>query len=102
MTDAASMQKCLACGVVKDMRCKETYPYPEDNSLITETPIDPLLDLDCEGDELNDGSGYSDFRRVTVCHSCFHKLSPDMWISKGCWEFLSPITPYKDLPELPP
>ena len=91
---------CQACGAVKDRSCKEVYPFPVDH--LIDTPIDPLCELDCQGGPLNDGSGYCDFRRVTVCHACFHKLSPDMWISQSCWESLSPVVPFKDLPELPP
>lgn len=92
------MLKCLACGIEKDMQVKEVYPHEGDH-LISD-PIDPLMELDCQGDELNDGTGYSDFRRVLVCHGCFHKLSPDMWISKAGWESLSPITPFNELPKL--
>ena len=87
------MSHCLACGVEKDMEKEEVYPYPED-SLITDEPIQPLCELECQTDE-------GDFRIVIVCHQCFHKLQPDMWISQGMWEALNPITPTKDLPKVP-
>lgn len=94
-----SRAKCLACGIEKNRQHKEIYPYAGYG--IVEVPIDPLMELDCQGDPFNDGSGQSDFRKVLVCHPCFHRLSPDMWISKECWEALKPITPYVDLPKLP-
>ena len=66
----------------------ECYPYPDDG--LIETPIDPLLEIDCQ-----DGN---DWRKVTVCHECFHRLDPDQWISKACWMSLAPITPFEKLP----
>jgi hypothetical protein len=92
------MLKCLACGVEKDMQEKELYTFCEHRFI--DAPIDPLLELDCQGGPLNDGSGYCDFRRVLVCHACFNKLEPDMWIGQECWERLSPITPFNELPHL--
>jgi hypothetical protein len=88
------LKRCMACGIEKDTEVKEIYPYPEDDH-ITDEPVPPLFeDFPCqmEGDR-------SDFRVVTVCHHCFHKLDPDMWISQGMWEELKPITPAKDLPK---
>jgi hypothetical protein len=82
------------------MSLKELYPYPEEDYIITD-PIDPLMELDCQGRPLNDGSGYSDFRRVMVCHECFHKLQPDMWIGQDNWESLNPMTSFENLPHLP-
>jgi len=89
------IQKCLACGVEKDTSIKEVYPYPEDG--LIDDPIRPLFsDIHCEG-----GIGYpSDWRVVTVCHECFHKLNVDMWISDDCWLSLNPITPFEQLPKL--
>jgi hypothetical protein len=84
-------QRCLACGVEKDTRVKETYPYPDDG-IITDEPIDPLMTIDCQGT--------GDWRVVTVCHACFHKLDVDMWISEDCWRSLNPITPFEHLPKL--
>ena len=85
-------QRCLACGVEKDTSIKEVYPYPEDG--LIDEPVKPLMTLDCDG-------GGGDWRVVTVCHECFHKLDPDMWISDRCWLELHPITPFERLPRLP-
>ncbi len=83
-------QRCLACGVEKDPSIKEVYPYPDDG-IITD-PIEPLMAIDCQG--------AADWRVVTVCHECFHKLEVDMWISERCWQSLNPITPFEKLPTL--
>ena len=88
-------QRCLACGVQKDTTVKEVFPYPEDGFI--DDPIDPFFTLHCEGPRVN---GATDWRVVTVCHHCFHKLEPDMWISNRCWESLSPVTPFDQLPKL--
>ena len=85
--------KCMGCGIHKDTSLKEMYPYPDDG-LIADL-IDPLLPLDCQGVE-----DMTDFRHVSVCHECFHKLSPDMWISENCWKSLNPIIPFNELPKL--
>lgn len=88
-------QRCLACGVEKDISIKEIYPYPDDG-IIDDVPIEPLMSIDCQG-----GPGpVSDWRVVTVCHGCFHKLDVDMWISERCWLSLNPITPFEQLPRL--
>ena len=88
--------KCLACGVEKDTSVKEVYPYPEEDRFIDE-PIEPLFsNIHCQG-----GIGeVSDWRVVTVCHDCFHKLDVDMWISERCWLSLSPVTSFEQLPKL--
>ena len=83
-------QRCLACGVEKDTSVKEVYPYPDDG-IIDDKPIKPLMTLECQG---------KDWRLVTVCHSCCHKLGVDMWISEKCWRLLNPITPFEELPRL--
>ncbi len=84
-------QKCLACGVEKDMSLKEVYPYTDDRIVVDE-PIEPLLTIDCEG--------LFDCRAATMCHACWHKLDPDLWISEDCWVSLNPITPFEQLPKL--
>lgn len=84
--------RCFGCEIEKDTDVLETYPYPNDEHL-SEKPIPPLLVLDCEGD--GDEAG---FRQTVVCHECFHKLLPDMWISKECWDKLNPKIPYEKLP----
>ena len=80
-------QKCLACGVEKDPALKEVYPYPQDG--LIDEPIAPLKTIDCQGP--------NDWRVVTVCHDCFHKLDVDMWIGEQCWRALNPITPFEEL-----
>lgn len=91
---------CLACGADKDLTKKEFYPY-EREGIVQDEAIDPLLMLDCQGPRIPDHpKGYCEFRVTLVCHVCFHKLSPDMWISKRCWEQLAPMTPYEKLPVL--
>lgn len=80
--------KCLACGIEKDVSILETYPYEE---LYQAEPITPIfIGLECKCD---DGT----IRLVNVCHECFHKLQPDMWISEKCWESISPITEVVEL-----
>ena len=91
------MNKCLGCGVEKDMAKLEVYPYHEEDRICDE-PVEPLFQLDCEPWEPHDRDG--PYKQVTVCHECFHKLSPDMWISSRCWEKLNPVVAFQDLPEL--
>lgn len=85
--------QCQSCGVDKDPNTLEVYPYPETERLTT-SPIRPLLELWCEP------SGSKKWKEVTVCHHCFHRLDPDMWISQHCWESLSPVVPFDALPDL--
>ena len=75
---------------------KEVYPYPEEDRIIEE-PIDPLMTIDCQGPRIGE---VTDWRVVTVCHNCFHKLDVDMWISDHCWQSLNPVTPFEQLPTL--
>jgi hypothetical protein len=92
--------KCHGCGVEKDETVSEVYPYPDDN-ITQEKPIKPFMQLDCEGvDEEGDDSGT--VKSVTVCHGCFHRLQPDMWISQRCWESLNPVVPFEELPDVGP
>jgi hypothetical protein len=87
-------QKCLACGVEKDMSLKEVYPYAGDRMVIRE-PIEPLLSIECQGSE-----DWHCWRLATLCHACYHKLDPDLWIDQDCWVSLSPVTPFEQLPIL--
>jgi hypothetical protein len=87
--------RCLACGVEKDRSAFEKYPYPEDG--LIDEPIPPLTEIDCQGPRFQD---VTDWRVATVCHECFHRLDVDMWISDSCWNRLSPITPFDQLPKL--
>ena len=89
------INKCLACGIEKDPELYEKYPYPED-MITTSWPIEPFIELDCEPSDKVHGV----FKRVSVCHECFHKLDPDMWISQGMWEDLNPVIPFNRLPRL--
>jgi hypothetical protein len=82
--------KCQACGVEKDTEVLEYFPY--DHGIIKDEPIPPLLTIGCQPNDT------SNFRKVTVCHSCFFKLDPDMWIGEECWKKLNPVVPFKDLP----
>jgi hypothetical protein len=80
---------CNGCGAPKDPKALEVYPYPEDG--LADGPIEPLLEVEtdrCRGD-----------RHVTarVCHECFHKLSPDMWIDRRGWDSLRPVVSYDNL-----
>ena len=89
--------KCLSCGVEKDAEVNEVYPYEEDG-LIHE-PIPPFFEIDCQ--PLEDVAEVdSRWRKVRVCHECFHRLKPDMWIGSRCWKALDPVTPFADLPLL--
>lgn len=89
---------CFSCGVEKDTEVLEVYPFADDG-IVDDEPITPLFILDCQGPVIvDDPDNYSEFRMTVVCHSCFHKLSPDMWISKNCWDSLNPQTPYEKLP----
>ena len=86
--------RCLACGAHKAKGAQEVYPYPADDYFDND-PIPALFELDCQSNETR-----SEFRIVTVCHECFHKLLPDMWISSDMWKELNPITPFEQLPLL--
>ena len=81
----------------KDTEVKEVYPYADDGMI--DEPIEPFFTLDCDGPRFG---GVTDWRKVAVCHGCFHKLDVDMWISSNCWQSLNPITPFEQLPKLYP
>ena len=86
------MNRCHACLVEKDMSVREMY-HPEDERL---KPIEPLLQLDVQPFVAeNEKHGW---RRVMVCHACFRKLDPDMWISDECLIKIGCKTPYDQLP----
>lgn len=87
---------CHGCGAVKDPAAREVYPYPEDD-VTTARPVSPLFELDVEPHERG-----AAFKVATVCHHCFHRLQPDMWISQRGWEAINPVTPFGDLPEADP
>lgn len=83
---------CFACGIEKDTETQEMYCGSL--GLVADKPIDPLFVMDCEGRDAHEG----DWRAVVVCHGCFDKLAPDMWISSQCWEKLTPVVPFENLP----
>ena len=87
--------KCHGCGIEKDPKVLEYYLYPED-SLITNEPIPPLGTLEVQ----SDGDRDTDWRAATVCHHCFHRLDPDLWIDQRGWEAINPVTPFQELPLL--
>ena len=88
--------KCLGCGVEKDMEILEVFPYPEEN-MLCEDPLPPLFVLECQpwSDDKEDRRPW---RVVIVCHECFRKLEPDMWISERCWKNINAVTPFEELP----
>src|SRR5947208_378125 len=84
-------RRCLACNVEKDPSAKEIYPYADDG--LIDDPIEPFMTIDCQRG--------GDWRVVTICHECFHKLQPDLWINDVGWKSLNPITPFEELPKSP-
>jgi hypothetical protein len=34
------------------------------------------------------------------CHSCHHKVQPDMWMSESEWNSINPIISFNRLPEV--
>jgi len=84
---------CLACGAEKDTSVKELYIGTL--GLVADRPIDALFVMCCEGRAPHNED---DWRHVVVCHGCFDKLEPDMWISSDCWAKLMPVVPFERLP----
>lgn len=84
---------CHGCGVQKDPNVDVKYPYPEEDG-ITDEPVSPFFELECQ--PRNDQQRW---KKATVCHECFHKLSPDMWIGEWCWEAIKPVVAFNDLPD---
>ena len=81
--------KCDCCGVDKDPTQLELYPYPDD-CLCDDEPIEPLLQIECSSPTVS--------KLCVVCHCCFHRILPDMWIDRKWWESLNPTTPFESLP----
>jgi hypothetical protein len=88
------MLRCDGCGVERDPEALEVYPHPEDG--ITDEPIPPFFDVDCQP---GDADVPRVWRTVRVCHACFHRLGPDMWIDRRGWEAISPAVPFEQLKE---
>jgi hypothetical protein len=85
--------ECYGCGVKKDMTILEQSPYWKEDCLSDE-PIQPLFVIECQSD-----TDQSDFRNVVVCHECYHKLEPDMWISESMYKALNPKIPFQQVPQ---
>ena len=90
------MNTCQGCGIQKNLSALELYPYPEEDC-ICDDPVSPLFQLTCQPGGAFTGFRKEPWKQVTVCHECFHKLSPDMWISEECWVKLNPVVSFKDL-----
>ena len=61
---------------------------------LTDDAIEPILLIECQGEDF-----YKDpFKMCIVCHNCFERLDPDMWISPSGWQSLNPIIKFEDLP----
>lgn len=81
---------CNGCGIVKDINTREKYPY----SGMTNEPIVPFIILEVASDV--------EWKWCLVCHHCFHKLEPDMWISREMWESINPVASFDDLKSVKP
>lgn len=89
--------RCFGCGCEKSSDDAELYPY-DDNHLVMDEPIPALFSMDCEGRKAPGEP--SDWRAVVVCHHCFHKLDPDMWIDDRGWNSINPKVRFENLPAL--
>jgi hypothetical protein len=89
--------KCHVCGIEKDPEQLEVFPWHEEHGIV-DYPIEPLFNIDwCPaGGVIEEG----DWKNITLCHSCWHRLKPDMWTCQEHYESLNPVTPYDDLPTL--
>jgi hypothetical protein len=81
---------CFGCGVEKDTEVLEFYTL--DTGIVQDEPISPLFLLCCEG------PGDEPMRQTMVCHGCFHRLDPDMWIDHRGWAGIEPRVPFERLP----
>jgi hypothetical protein len=65
------------------------------------TPLEEiLLNIDCQPGGGGVGFEEKNWKNVTLCHSCWHKLEPDMWTCQEHYKALNPIIPYDELPNL--
>lgn len=85
--------KCFGCGIEKDLEALEFYPSDEQGVDTTE-PITPLMLIECQ-----DSNFKNPYKMCIVCHNCFEKLDPDMWISSDGWKLLNPVIEFENLPE---
>jgi hypothetical protein len=86
--------QCFGCGVEKDTEKPERYAGNLD--IRKDKDVEPLLVLDVEPW----GEDPEPWRAAVVCHSCFDRLEPDMWISSNCWHSIGPALEFRGLPEL--
>jgi hypothetical protein len=86
--------RCFGCGVVKDTGVNEYYTAGDE--LCTDKPIPPLVVIECEPNR--EDPVQTECRAVVVCHECFHRINPDMWIDRAIWESINPVTPFDKLP----
>ncbi len=89
-----TLKTCPVCLTIKDTEVKEVYPFPDDHIVLH--PIDPLMEMDVQPDDCDTGK----WRRIAVCHQCYHRLQPDMWISEECLRQVQCKTPFTELPLL--
>lgn len=75
------------------MKCLEISPYHEED-VICDSPIPPLSVIECSAK-----NNHLDVCKiVVVCHECFHKLQPDIWIGEEHWEGIDPVISFDKLP----
>lgn len=92
--------RCHGCGASDDRSRLRVYPWPNEDH-ITDRPIGPSFELDVAPDDDDEQEWPpSRWKRASVCHACFHRLDPDLWISQGMWESLGPLVPFEQLPLL--
>jgi hypothetical protein len=89
--------KCFSCGIEKDLDVLEVSPHAEADHLCDD-PIPPLSCIECESRTAFGKGEPEPWRMVVVCHECFHRLEPDMWINEYCWELLNPVRSFDSLP----
>ena len=91
--------KCYGCGIEKDLSKMEVYPYPEDERLM-DGPIEPMFVVECQGEISKEHPNRDryDYRAVVICHECFKKLDPDMWIGESHWVSITPRIQFDELP----
>lgn len=85
-------QMCVCCGAYKDPIVKEAYPYGDEDGIIDD-PIEPFMEIAVDQDK----GGAS--KAAFVCHECYHKIQPDMWIMEEHWIGFKPVVPFDKLPD---
>lgn len=85
---------CDVCGIRKDMAKREAYPFRDDG--LVSHPIPPLLEFESQPSDIENG----DWKRIWLCHNCYHLLEKDMWTSQELYESMKPVIPHDELPNL--